>query len=160
MRRLLEITDYNHIVPEIVDALPGCREDRGIKIACEYFAAQAGKEEALNLQEVFSNFGYEIESGKYDVSGELEDKVRVMTMHSAKGLEAPVVIIPALEDDLMPGDVPNIEERRRLFYVSVTRARTILLLSWAYQRTGAEIHRPGGRMLNKQKSRFLAEMGE
>jgi DNA helicase II / ATP-dependent DNA helicase PcrA len=88
------------------------------------------------------------------------DKVRVMTMHSAKGLEAQIVFIPAAEDDLIPGGNTNIEERRRLFYVSITRSKRSLLLSWASQRTGREIHRRGGRMLGKEKSRFLAEMGE
>jgi len=80
-------------------------------------------------------------------------------MHSAKGCEAPFVFIPALEDDIMPGMNPrNLEEQRRLFYVSLTRAKVFAYLSWAYQRTGPEIHRPGGTNIGRRRSRFLDEM--
>lgn len=118
-------------------------------------------EEAINIREVLEDFEQDRESGKFErTPDELPDKVRIMTMHSAKGLEANVVIIPALEDDLMPGLAGNLEERRRLFYVSITRTKWLLLMSWASQRIGQEIHRKGGKMLGKQPSRFLREMGE
>lgn len=70
----------------------------------------------MTVAEVLENFEHERESGKFDVAEEeLPDKIRILTMHSAKGLEAKVVFLPALEDDLVPGQAGNLEERRRLF---------------------------------------------
>ena len=63
------------------------------------------------------------------------DTVKVMTVHAAKGLEFPVVFVPALEDGIFPNakcvTVSEVEEERRLFYVAVTRARESLYLSAA-----------------------------
>jgi DNA helicase-2/ATP-dependent DNA helicase PcrA len=160
MTKLLRIRDFGRLLPAILKHLPDCATDPGVEILSEFFEKQRGKEAALNISEILQNFEQEREAGKFETTEELPDRVRVMTMHSAKGLEAKVVIIPALEDDIIPGEFPNLEERRRLFYVSITRAKEILLLSWASQRIGPEIHRPGGRMLGKQRSRFLKEMGE
>jgi superfamily I DNA/RNA helicase len=161
MTKLLGIRAFGKLVPAILTPLSDCADDPGVRILAQYFAKQKGKEAAMTIAEVLENFEQERESGKFDTpEEELPDRVRVMTMHSAKGLEAKVVFVPALEDDLVPGQMGNLEERRRLFFVSITRAKQLLLLSWASQRVGREIHREGGRMLGKQRSRFLTEMGE
>jgi len=67
------------------------------------------------------------------------EKVALLTMHAAKGLEFPVVFITGCEKDLIPlrpteGAVQNIEEERRLFYVAMTRAKDILYLTHARKR--------------------------
>lgn len=67
------------------------------------------------------------------------DGVRLMTMHSAKGLEFPVVFIAGCEEGLLPHkmsmeEIRDIEEERRLFYVGITRAEQILYLTCAVQR--------------------------
>ncbi len=161
MSKMLPVGEFKDIIPAILANLPECIGDTGVKILQNFFVEQSGKEPAMGVQQVLGNFENEREIGSFDIAEEeLPDKVRVMTMHSAKGLEANVVFIPALEDDLMPGEIGNLEERRRLFYVSVTRSQAMLIMSWASQRTGPEIHRTGGRMLGKKRSRFLAEMGE
>lgn len=90
--------------------------------------------------------------------------VTLMTLHSAKGLEFPVVIIGGLEDGLFPlsrtfnnGD--DLEEERRLFYVGMTRAKDNLYLLWAGQRrrfTGTE----SGMSFRSAPSRFLREIPE
>jgi DNA helicase-2/ATP-dependent DNA helicase PcrA len=74
--------------------------------------------------------------------GEVQQEgVSVLTMHGAKGLEFDHVLIPALEGEDMPGintgDLPTVEEARRLFFVAVTRARHTLTLSWARTRRNA-----------------------
>ncbi len=160
MTKLLAIRKFERLFPAILKNLADCEVDLGVQMLAEYFAEQSSKEPAVTIAEALQNFEQAREAGRFEALEELSDEVRVMTMHSAKGLEAKVVIIPALEDDLMPGQFSNTEERRRLFYVSVTRAKAILLMSWASQRVGQEIHRQGGRMLGKQQSRFLREMGE
>ena len=60
-----------------------------------------------------------------------EKTVKLMTVHAAKGLEAPYVIIAGLEDDLFPSRRSDIEEERRLFYVAATRAKERLTLLFA-----------------------------
>jgi len=64
---------------------------------------------------------------------ETAPRVRIMTLHSAKGLEADNVILAGVVDQLMPGrtkDDEKIAEQRRLFYVAVTRAKDNLVISW------------------------------
>lgn len=135
--------------------------DKACSIFLENLERFEGKEGFVSLKEILEDFENKMESGelesKYKEKGE---GVRIMTMHSAKGCESPVVIIPTLEDDVIPGVTKNLEEQRRLFYVSLTRSQFGLYLSWARQRSGQEIHTVEGRkMLSKQKSRFLDEMG-
>jgi DNA helicase II / ATP-dependent DNA helicase PcrA len=74
-----------------------------------------------------------------DDKGE-EGRVNLMTIHSAKGLEFPVVFIAGVEQDIIPharsveDSEANLEEERRLFYVALTRAERRLYLSWCSSR--------------------------
>jgi DNA helicase-2/ATP-dependent DNA helicase PcrA len=82
--------------------------------------------------------------------------VTLMTLHTAKGLEFPVVFLTGLEDGVFPhsrslGDQPELEEERRLAYVGVTRAQRRLYVSRALQRSawGAPMHNPASRFLSE-----------
>ncbi|MCW2755411.1 MAG: ATP-dependent helicase PcrA, partial [Marmoricola sp.] len=82
--------------------------------------------------------------------------VTMMTLHTAKGLEFPVVFLTGLEDGVFPhlrslGDKPELEEERRLAYVGVTRARERLYVSRAVVRSawGAPAHNPASRFLDE-----------
>ena len=86
--------------------------------------------------------------------------VTLMTLHTAKGLEFPVVFLTGLEDGVFPhsrslGDQPELEEERRLAYVGVTRARERLYISRAVVRSawGAPAHNPGSRFLDELPGR-------
>ena len=82
------------------------------------------------------------------------DGVTVTTLHSAKGLEWPMVFIIGASEGNLPivyADTDErVDEERRLFYVGVTRARDRLVVTWALTRPGSGRHR--------QASRFLASM--
>ena len=82
--------------------------------------------------------------------------VTLMTLHTAKGLEFPVVFLTGLEDGVFPhqrslGDQPELEEERRLAYVGITRAERRLYLSRALVRSawGAPSHNPASRFLDE-----------
>ncbi len=86
-----------------------------------------------------------------------EDCVQLMTMHSAKGLEFPLVILSGMEDGLFPhqrsvADPDSLEEERRLCYVGITRAMQALYLTYAEQR---RLH---GMDSISRPSRFIAEI--
>ena len=86
--------------------------------------------------------------------------VTLMTLHTAKGLEFPVVFLTGLEDGVFPharslGDQPELEEERRLAYVGVTRAQERLYVSRAVVRSawGAPVHNPASRFLDELPGR-------
>ncbi len=85
------------------------------------------------------------------------DKVTMMTIHMAKGLEFPYVYVVGMEEDLFPsqmmlGSRQDLEEERRLFYVAITRAMKKLTLSYALTRYRF------GRLKNCEPSRFLEDI--
>ena len=86
-----------------------------------------------------------------------QDKVTMMTIHMAKGLEFPYVYVVGMEEDLFPsqmmlGSRQDLEEERRLFYVAITRAMKKLTLSYALTRYRF------GRLKNCEPSRFLEDI--
>jgi DNA helicase-2/ATP-dependent DNA helicase PcrA len=87
------------------------------------------------------------------------DKVTLMTLHNAKGLEYPAVFLTGLEDGVFPhmralGDPKELEEERRLCYVGITRAERKLYLTRAYSRN------TWGQNNYNGPSRFLSEIPE
>ena len=88
-----------------------------------------------------------------------QDKVVLMTIHSAKGLEFPYVYIVGMEENLFPSQLSlnsrtELEEERRLFYVAITRAEKSLTLSYATTRY------KWGSLTNSEPSRFIEEIDE
>ncbi|MCE1245040.1 MAG: exodeoxyribonuclease V subunit gamma [Firmicutes bacterium] len=88
-------------------------------------------------------------------------KITMMTLHSAKGLEFPVVCIVGMEEGLLPhfrsindGKESSMEEERRLFYVGITRATQKLYLTYARERVTQ------GKVHVQSPSRFLREIPE
>ena len=129
-------------------------------------------QEMLNSVQAFSQNAYR-EGSKGDLSTFMEgvalltdqdgdksndtDKVTMMTIHAAKGLEFSNVFIVGLEEDLFPSAMSinshtAIEEERRLFYVALTRAKKRLFLSFALSRYR------NGQILNTRPSRFVKEI--
>lgn len=86
-----------------------------------------------------------------------DDSVVLMTVHSAKGLEFPVVFMVGMENGIFPGNVSfekesEMEESRRLCYVGITRAKEVLFM------TSAEVRRVFGRTVAYPQSDFINEI--
>jgi DNA helicase-2/ATP-dependent DNA helicase PcrA len=87
------------------------------------------------------------------------DRVSLMTIHAAKGLEFPYVFVVGLEENLFPSQLSlnskeDLEEERRLFYVAITRARERAFLSFATTRYR------WGNLIHCEPSRFLEEVDD
>ena len=130
-----------------------------ISIAMEYEKNEMFDEEEKNLTNFLANI-----SLASDIEGEDQEgleKVSLMTMHSSKGLEFPVVFIVGMEEKIFPisravsslNDM-DIEEERRLCYVGITRAKRELYLTHTARRTLY------GKTNVNMKSRFLGELPE
>ena len=94
-------------------------------------------------------------------SEDTEEKISIMTLHAAKGLEFPVVFLPGWEDGLFPSQrsmdesgLKGLEEERRLAYVGITRAEEVCTISFAGNR------RVFGQWQSQLPSRFIDELPE
>jgi DNA helicase-2/ATP-dependent DNA helicase PcrA len=121
-----------------------------VSVAVEY----EREAESPTLTEFLENIS--LVSDTEEDNGE-EDAVTLMTLHSAKGLEFPIVLIPGMEEGVFPSyrsisEDTEVEEERRLCYVGITRARELLYISAAASRTLF-----GNTTYNKP-SRFLDEI--
>ena len=136
---------------------------------------EAEQERLENVDQLLSNMAeYEASSENPTLGGFLEevalvsdidrydetaDAVVLMTIHSAKGLEFPVVFLPGMEEGLFPGmqsimNPSEIEEERRLAYVAITRAKKALIVTHVRERMLY------GKTQYNQISRFVEEIPE
>ena len=96
-----------------------------------------------------------------------DSQVVLMTLHTAKGLEFPVVFVVGLEDGVFPhirslGEPQELEEERRLAYVGITRARQRLYLTHAWCRSlfGSTQYNPVSRFVNEIPQELMSNVGE
>ncbi|MDC8013416.1 ATP-dependent DNA helicase [Tahibacter soli] len=129
--------------------------DELVNVASRFKLTQEDKEANLTeLAAFLSHAALEAGEGQADPG---KDCVQLMTLHTAKGLEFPVVFLVGMEDGLFPSDRSlnepgRLEEERRLAYVGITRARELLTLSYA------ESRRLHGSESYQRPSRFLSEI--
>jgi DNA helicase-2/ATP-dependent DNA helicase PcrA len=121
------------------------------------FVQRDDDEEAAALSELVAFLAYaSLEAGEGQAQSG-EDGVQLMTLHSAKGLEFPLVFLAGMEEGLFPNaksveEIGRLEEERRLAYVGITRARQKLVLTYA------EARRIHGMDMYGIPSRFLREI--
>ncbi len=120
--------------------------------------------ELVKALEAFENLGGFLEHVSLimdNASGDEDEKVSIMTLHAAKGLEFPAVFLPGWEDGLFPSQrsmdesgIKGLEEERRLAYVGITRAEEICTISFAGNRLVF------GQWQSAMPSRFIDELPE
>ncbi|MGA8111517.1 MAG: 3'-5' exonuclease, partial [Acidobacteriaceae bacterium] len=118
-------------------------------------AAQDAQERGESLPEFLDHAALVSDADQYDP----ESRVTLMTLHAAKGLEFPLVILAGMEEGLFPhsrtlNDPPQMEEERRLCYVGLTRAMDALILTRARYRRRYGNDMPEATV----PSRFLEEI--
>lgn len=147
------------------------QELRGV--AAQYVRGMAGLDSAVDangmpIQTPLSLFLEEVSLvSDADEVDEGSGAVTLMTLHTAKGLEYPVVFMVGMEDGILPhsrslesGDPEDMEEERRLAYVGITRAKKRLYLVHAFRRSlwgGSELQEPS-RFLDEIPSELLSGM--
>lgn len=121
------------------------------------------EDEALSVLQQFLDEAA-LDAGEQQAD-EFEDSVQLMTLHSAKGLEFPLVCLVGMEENLFPHkmsmDNPSgLEEERRLCYVGITRAMQKLYLSYAESRRmyGSENMNAASRFIREIPSEFVEEV--
>ncbi|GAB5492857.1 MAG: UvrD-helicase domain-containing protein [Phototrophicaceae bacterium] len=117
-------------------------------------------EDELSLAEFLQDQLLMTDEDRVAEENDSADKVTMLTLHAAKGLEYPVVFITGLEEGLLPHqrsyeEPDGIEEERRLFYVGITRAKDKLYISYAFRRALY-----GGYSDMSEKSGFLFDIPE
>ncbi len=143
LQEILEKTKYTDYLQEDD---PEKYEDRlnNIKELSSMFIKYQEENEDFELSDFLEDVALVSDIDSYNDD---EDSVVLMTMHSAKGLEFPVVFIPGMEEGIFPGSQAmyseeELEEERRLAYVGITRAREKLYLVNARQRMLYWHHQP------------------
>jgi DNA helicase II / ATP-dependent DNA helicase PcrA len=136
-----------------------------VSVAREFEEQRAGTDEATSLDAFLEQVSLVADADSVpDASGGV---VTLMTLHTAKGLEFPVVFLTGLEDGVFPhlrtlGDPAELAEERRLAYVGITRARERLYLSRALSRSawGAPSWNPPSRFLDEIPGELAVWTGE
>ena len=131
--------------------------------AARGFRYESEEGEDLSPTEAFLSTAA-LESGEGQAS-KWEDCVQLMTLHSAKGLEFPLVFLVGMEEGLFPSsmsmDEPGrVEEERRLCYVGITRARENLMMCYAESRRlyGNENYNAPSRCINELPAELMVEV--
>ena len=130
--------------------------DELVSVASRFSRAELD-EDQQSMSELVAFLSYAaLEAGEGQAQAD-EDGVQLMTLHSAKGLEFPLVLLVGVEEGVFPSsksleESGRLEEERRLAYVGITRARHKLVLTWAESR---RIH---GMDMYGMPSRFLREI--
>ena len=158
LKKLVEKFDYNQHLLTKFDNSATEREDNVTQLidsAGEYQQEEDGTSKYLQQISLITNSDDKSE----------EDKISLMSMHAAKGLEFPIVFMIGVEQDILPhknaiADDPyaGLEEERRLCYVGASRAKKMLFISFCKNRR--RFGKYGNMTNNKCKSsQFLYEMG-
>jgi len=156
---ILERTGYLTELSESRDPQDESRVDNlheMVAVAREYEERAAEREVDPTLVEFLEQISLVADADQLPEGHEGDGVVTLMTLHTAKGLEFPVVFLTGMEDGVFPhmrslGDPKALEEERRLAYVGITRARERLYLSRATMRSawGAPAFNPASRFLDE-----------
>jgi DNA helicase-2/ATP-dependent DNA helicase PcrA len=141
------------------------RSEARVENLLELVSAARGFEPEGELSPLQSFLAHAVLESGEGQGAEGEDCVQMMTLHTAKGLEFPLVFLAGMEDGLFPhqrstGDLDGLEEERRLCYVGMTRAMRQLYFTYAEQRRlhGVDSYNAPSRFLSEVPSALIEEV--
>lgn len=174
-----DLAQHDQDLVTLIEQVFNPRRARCQQILTEWQSLRAALPGGMTLEELLAYFQADTEVAQLRIlqeaqqrlgAGELpapqiSDRVRILTMHGAKGLEAKMVFIPGFEQEMMPGrraqgSPGELEERRRLLYVSLTRAKANCVLTLTLSRSGAQAQSLVNTFqYTPAPSQFLGEVG-
>jgi len=158
---LTSVLDAKETVPEKIDVIINFQNQNQNENLIEFKKRLESITFAKQIKDI-SAIVNEIQESQAQNDIVLDDEsIRILTMHSAKGLSSRAVILPGMEEDLMPGitDDNAKDERRRLLYVSITRSKEFVFFTHCRIRSGYQSYLGTGKgMPFKRRSSFLDEM--
>jgi DNA helicase-2/ATP-dependent DNA helicase PcrA len=138
-----------------------------VAVAEEFVTDRVEAGESATLVEFLEEVSLVADADEIPVGDESEGVVTLMTLHTAKGLEFPVVFLTGMEENVFPhsrsiGEREELEEERRLAYVGITRARKRLYISRAEYRSawGAPNYNPPSRFLDEIPEEVIEWSGD
>lgn len=123
---------FEDLLNDLLNCIPDCTDE--FKTQIKEFIKTSEIVSIDNFISVITDF-----LGPAEQSDDRPNGVRIMTMHQAKGLSASAVFVVAVEEEYIPGR-GDVDEERRLLYVSLTRARKYLFLTYCNERIGQQKH--------------------
>ena len=154
VEKTIELSGYGEMLRVAEENGESTERSENIRELISYAAEYEQNNENATLEGFLEDVALVSDVDNYDADA---DAVVLMTIHSAKGLEFPVVFLPGMEEDLFPGSrsvmvAEELEEERRLAYVAITRAKDRLYMIHTRERLFY------GRTMYNPQSRFIGEI--
>lgn len=155
----LVVDAVNYVLEQLSDSITDSARLEELESAAQHLTKLVAEYDSPSLRDLIS----QIAATNSEIEQERKPEVvNILTMHKAKGLSSRVVFIVGAEDELIPGRSESgneLEDERRLFYVSLTRAREKVYITYSLRRSGAQQFsgRSISRARARQITRFLQE---
>ncbi|MGN1095270.1 MAG: ATP-dependent helicase, partial [Eubacteriales bacterium] len=176
VEKTIELSGYGAMLASAEENGESTERRENVEELISYAAEYERNNESATLEGFLEDIALVADVDNYD---ENADAVVLMTIHSSKGLEFPVVFLPGMEEELFPSSrsvmsAEELEEERRLMYVAITRAKDRLFMLHTRERLfyGRTMYNPKSRFIDeidaeykneevpKEKPKFRTEFGE
>ena len=156
VEKTIELSGYGAMLAAAEENGESTERSENVKELISYAEEYEQNNENATLEGFLEDIALVADVDNYDSEA---DAVTLMTVHSAKGLEFPVVFLPGMEEEIFPGgrsviNTEELEEERRLAYVAVTRAKQRLYITHARERLMF------GKTSYNRLSKFVSEIPE
>ena len=161
VEKTIELSGYGAMLSAAEENGESTERSENVRELISYAAEYEQNNEGATLESFLEDIALVADVDNYDAEA---DAVVLMTIHSAKGLEFPVVFLPGMEEEIFPSgrsvlQAEELEEERRLAYVAITRAKDRLFMVHAKERLfyGKTMYNPPSRFIGEIDAEFKNE---
>ena len=161
VEKTIELSGYGAMLAAAEENGESTERSENVKELISYAEEYEQNNENATLEGFLEDIALVADVDNYDSEA---DAVTLMTVHSAKGLEFPVVFLPGMEEEIFPGgrsvvNTEELEEERRLAYVAITRAKDRLFMIHARERLffGKTMYNPPSRFIEEIAAEYKNE---